>query len=177
MVLDLGAGKCWMSFRLAWEGHLPVAVDRLTNDRDGLGAGVHYNRYLPEPLPRFQAEMTRLPFGPQQFDVILFNASFHYTEDYEATLGEALRCLKIGGRVIICDTPCYSCEESVRNMISERQATYLQRYGTTSASLASLEFLTDDIITFSLRCTLSWVVAPIATTSIGERIFTPGMDI
>ena len=37
-ILDLGAGNGWMSYRLALQGHLPIAVDLLTNDRDGLGA-------------------------------------------------------------------------------------------------------------------------------------------
>jgi hypothetical protein len=54
-ILDLGAGNCWMSFRLALAGHNPVAVDLLTNDHDGLGAAEHYRRHLYELFPRFQA--------------------------------------------------------------------------------------------------------------------------
>jgi SAM-dependent methyltransferase len=142
-ILDLGAGNCWMSFRLALAGYRPIAVDLLTNEQDGLAAAVHYQRHLPEPFPRFQAEMTCLPFQTEQFDAIVFNASFHYSEDYEASLREALRCLKIGGAVIISDTPWYSCEESGRQMVSERHAAFFQRYGTASDSVRSLEFLTD----------------------------------
>ncbi len=143
-VLDLGAGNCWMSFRLALAGYQPVAVDLLTNRQDGLAAGAHYDRHLPQSIPRFQAEMTRLPFRDGQFDAIVFNASFHYSEDYEATLREALRCLKDDGRVIISDTPWYSREESGQQMIAERQAAFIQRYGTASDSVSSLEYLTDE---------------------------------
>lgn len=143
-VLDLGAGNCWMSFRLALAGYQPVAVDLLVNRQDGLAAGAHYERHLPQPIPRFQAEMTRLPFRDREFDAIVFNASFHYSEDYEATLREALRCLKDGGRVIISDTPWYSREESGQQMIAERQASFIQRYGTASDSVAALEYLTDE---------------------------------
>ncbi len=94
-ILDLGAGNCWMSFRLALSGYRPVAVDLLTNDHDGLGAATHYRKHLNILFPRFQAEMEYLPFQGEQFDAIIFNASFHYSEDYEATLREALRCVKV----------------------------------------------------------------------------------
>jgi SAM-dependent methyltransferase len=143
-VLDLGAGNCWMSFRLALAGYRSVAVDLLTNEHDGLAAAAHYQKHLPNPLPRFQAEMTRLPFQREQFDAVVFNASLHYSEDYEASLREALRCLKAGGMLIISDTPWYSREESGRQMVTERRAAFLGRYGTASDSVQSLEFLTDE---------------------------------
>ncbi len=142
-VLDLGAGNCWMSFRLAIAGHHPCAVDLLTNASDGLGAAENYRRYLPELFPRFRAELARLPFQDEQFDAAIFNASFHYAEDCEVALREALRCLRPGGMVIISDTPWYSSEESGRKMVSERHTNFLRRYGTASDSIRSLEFLTD----------------------------------
>jgi SAM-dependent methyltransferase len=143
-ILDLGAGNCWMSFRLALAGYRPVAVDLLTNERDGLGAAAHYQKHLPIPIPTVQAEATRLPFQDKQFDVVIFNASFHYSEDYEVTLREALRCLRSGGCVIVSDTPWYSREESGRQMIAERHAAFRQRFGTASDSVNSLEYLTDE---------------------------------
>ncbi|HEU5350835.1 MAG TPA: class I SAM-dependent methyltransferase [Terracidiphilus sp.] len=142
-ILDLGAGNCWMSYRLAIAGHHPCAVDLLTNTYDGLGAAEHYLRNLPVMFPRFRAELTHLPFRDEQFDAAIFNASFHYAEDYEATLREALRCVKSGGMVVISDTPWYSSEDSGRKMVSERHSIFLQRYGTASDSIKSLEFLTN----------------------------------
>jgi SAM-dependent methyltransferase len=143
-VLDLGAGNCWMSYRLALAGHEPVAVDLLTNENDGLGAAVHFDRHLPNFFPRFRAEAIHLPFEDEQFDAVIFNASFHYSENYEATLQEALRCLRNGGCVIISDTPWYSREESGREMVAERRAAFRQRFGTASDSMNSLEYLTDE---------------------------------
>lgn len=143
-ILDLGAGNCWMSFRLALAGYRPFAVDLLANDRDGLGAATHYERRLLEPLPRFQAEAAHLPFQDEQFDAVIFNASFHYSEDYVVTLREAFRCLKSRGLVIISDTPWYSCEESGRQMVAERRTAFYRHYGTASDSIKSLEYLTDD---------------------------------
>lgn len=143
-ILDLGAGNCWMSYRLAIAGYQPFAVDLLVNNADGLGAAEHYRRYLPDLFPRCRAELARLPFQNEQFDAAIFNASFHYAEDYEATLHEAIRCVRVGGVVIISDTPWYSSEESGKQMVSERHALFLQRYGTASDSIRSLEYLTDE---------------------------------
>ena len=143
-VLDVGAGNCWMSFRLALAGYQPFAVDLLTNDRDGLGAAEHYQKRLPELFPRFQAEVAHLPFQDEQFDAVIFNASFHYSEDYAVTLREAFRCVRKGGMVILSDTPWYSSEASGRRMISERRAAYSQCYGTASDSIRSLEYLTNE---------------------------------
>ncbi len=143
-ILDLGAGNCWMSYRLALANYRPVAVDLLTNDRDGMGAAEHFRKHLPSLFPRFQAELARLPFQAEQFDAVVFNASFHYAEDSAAALREALRCVKSGGLILICDTPWYSREESGQKMLAERRAGFRERYGTASDSIKSLEFLTDE---------------------------------
>jgi SAM-dependent methyltransferase len=143
-ILDLGAGNCWMSYRLALTGCRPVSVDLLINDRDGLGAAEHYRKQLPDLFPRFQAEMTRLPFHDQQFDVAIFNASLHYSEDFESTLREALRCVRRDGLVVVCDSPWYTSEDGGHRMLAERRAAFLRRYGTASDSIKSLEYLTDE---------------------------------
>jgi SAM-dependent methyltransferase len=144
-LLDLGAGNCWLSYRLALAGLKPCAVDLLTNESDGLGAAEHYRKHLPDSFfQRFQAELSRLPFQGEQFDAALFNASFHYAENAEAALREALRCVKRGGIVIICDTPWYSAEASGNAMVSERRSAFSRRYGTDSASIQSIEYLTDE---------------------------------
>jgi SAM-dependent methyltransferase len=181
-ILDLGAGNCWLSFRLALAGLKPCAVDLLTNDNDGLGAAEHYREHLPAPFfQRFQAELSRLPFQSEQFDAALFNASFHYAEDAEAALSEALRCVKRGGIVIICDTPWYSSEASGNAMVSERRSAFLRRYGTASASIQSIEYLTDERMqsfeehlwirwkTHSPHYGLRWAMRPFLAKIRGRR--------
>jgi SAM-dependent methyltransferase len=143
VVLDLGAGCGWMSYRLAVQGYLPVAADLLINEADGLGAAWHFAKHLGCLFPRFRAEMARLPFVDAQFDAVIFNASFHYAEDYEAVTREALRCVRPGGLVIIADTPWYSSDDSGRKMLEERRSAFVKRYGTASDSMNSLEYLTD----------------------------------
>jgi SAM-dependent methyltransferase len=143
-VLDLGAGNCWLSYQLARRRYRPIAVDLLTNSQDGLGAAIHYQNELGSSIPRFQAELNCLPFQDGQFDVVIFNASFHYSENYETTLREALRCIKPNGLVVICDTPLYSQEASGKQMIAERRAYFRDRFCTASDSVESQEFLTDE---------------------------------
>ncbi len=158
-ILDLGAGNCWMSYRLALANYRPFAVDLRTNDRDGIGAAEHFRKHLPTMFPRFQAELARLPFQAEQFDAAIFNASFHYAEDYVTTLREALRCVRIGGTVIISDTPWYSREESGRRMVAERNSAFFERYGTASDSIKSLEYLTDERLrTLEEQLGIRWTI-------------------
>lgn len=141
-ILDIGAGNGWLSYRLAQRGHLPVAVDLLDNDADGLGAARHYCTSLGWLFPRFQAEMDRLPFADAQFDLAIFDAALHYSEDYCTTLREVVRCLRPHGHLLIIDSPFYRREESGYQMVDERKQQFARTFGFASASIASREFLT-----------------------------------
>lgn len=156
-ILDLGAGNGWMSHRLARLGHRPVAVDLLKNKYDGLGAAAHYECVLPEAFPRFQAELDNLPFAAEQFDCAIFNASFHYSENYDRTLGEALRCLRRGGTIVIADSPSYSREIWGQQMRGERQKLFEKRYGFRADGLESEEYLTPErLIALEAMHDLEW---------------------
>jgi SAM-dependent methyltransferase len=158
-VLDLGSGNAWLSYRLALRGHQPVAVDLLTNDQDGLGAAKCYREHLPKLFPRFQAELDHLPFVGRQFDLAIFNASLHYSEDYEQTLREAIRCLRPGGKVIIADTAWYRREQSGRQMLAERRQAFVSQYGFASDGMKSLEYVTDQRLrTLEKRFGLRWQI-------------------
>ncbi len=141
-VLDVGAGVGWLSNRLHDLGHSPHAVDLTVDDDDGLGAARHY-----EPTwPRYQAEMDSLPFADAQADVVVFNASLHYSTDYVRTIGEALRVLRPGGSIVVMDSPIYRHDSSGRQMVAERHADFEQRFGTRSDSVASIEYLTASML-------------------------------
>jgi SAM-dependent methyltransferase len=139
-VLDLGAGNGWLSNRLARRGHTPAALDLRTGDRDGLGAIRHFNL----PILAVQGEFDCLPFPDGEFDLVVFNASFHYATDYTITLRESLRVLDRDGRLAILDTPFYRRADSGQAMVLERQAQFLQKYGFPSNALASENFLTPE---------------------------------
>jgi SAM-dependent methyltransferase len=137
-ILDLGAGNGWLSNRLASQGNNVVAVDLLVNEQDGLGAWKHYERSC---VP-IQAEFNRLPVMNDFIDVVIFNASFHYSENYEETLAASLRVLNENGLVVIVDSPIYHHHTSGEKMVEERKSAYLAQYGFASDSLESENFLT-----------------------------------
>jgi len=157
-ILDIGAGNGWLSYRLTQRGHRAVAVDLLVNDSDGLGAARHYFQLAP-PFARFKAEMDCLPFMPAQFDVVIFNASLHYSVDYRRTLQEALRCLRRGGHLIVADSPFYRREESGQKMLQEKRAAFNRQFGFSSDSIQSREYLTPDTLNdLSAELSLKWKV-------------------
>lgn len=180
-ILDLGAGNGWMSYRLALRRHRPVAVDLLTNDQDGLGAASHYSTHIRPLFPRVQADLDRLPFASSVFDLVIFNASFHYSEDYERTFAEALRCTGPGGRIVIADTPWYAKEQSGKTMVEEKHKRFLATYGFPSDSISSLEYLTPDRLqrlqeTFELKLSsikpfygIRWSLRPFRARLGGRR--------
>ena len=180
-ILDLGAGNGWLSYRLARLGHLPVAVDLLTNSCDGLGAAASFAPHLPVMFPRVQAIVDQLPFASDLFDVAIFNASFHYSQNYARTLAETLRCLRPGGLVVIADTPWYARLESGLQMVEQKHARFHSLYGFTSSSIASQEFLTPDRLqclaldlgiewrTFSPFYGIGWSLRPLHAKIKGRR--------
>jgi SAM-dependent methyltransferase len=137
-IFDLGAGNGWLSNRLAQQGHKMAAVDLSLSPLDGLGAHLHYP---PGTMLSAQAEFDRLPFVEAQLDLILFNASFHYSVDYGATLGHCLTLLAPGGWLVIIDTPVYLDGKSGQQMLKERHEAFQAQYGFPSDALPSEAYL------------------------------------
>ncbi len=158
-ILDIGCGNGWLSYRLTLRGHSCAAVDVIDNAWDGLGATAHYLNHLERPFAVVQGEMDRLPFADAQFDIAIFNASFHYSTGYVATVREALRCLRPDGDLVILDTPYYHRDESGRAMVHERQAQFERQYGFKSDSISSLEYVTAETLRRIAReCGVKWYV-------------------
>jgi ubiquinone/menaquinone biosynthesis C-methylase UbiE len=130
----------------------------LANGTDGLGAASHYFQNVP-PFARFKAEMDCLPFMAAQFDVVIFNASLHYSVDYRSTVQEALRCLRRGGHLIVADSPFYRREESGKKMLQEKRAAFNRQFGFSSDSIQSREYLTPETLNvLSTELALKWNV-------------------
>jgi SAM-dependent methyltransferase len=138
-ILDLGSGNGWLSNRLAERGHALAAIDLVCNDWDGLGAYIHYET----SFERVQAEFDALPFLDGSLDLTIFNASLHYSPNYETTLSEALRVLRPGGELVVLDSPLYRESRSGQQMVLEREADFTRRYGFPSNTLGSENFLSE----------------------------------
>jgi len=141
-IIDVGAGTGWLSNRLSEQGHELHAVDLTDDASDGLGAARHFLHRFE----RYQAEMDDLPFADATADVVMFNAALHYSTDYGRTLGEALRVLRPGGRIVVLETPLYRTRAAGDAMVAERHAQFERQYGTRSESVPSIEFMTDDML-------------------------------
>jgi SAM-dependent methyltransferase len=137
-IADLGAGNCWMSFRLALRGHHPIAIDILSDPLDGLAAGHHYQPRTA--FPRINAEFDDLPLSTASLDLVVYNASIHYSTDYRRTLAEARRCLRPEGTFLIVDSPIYRRREHGEMMVRERHRRFQSTYGFASDALPSIEF-------------------------------------
>ncbi len=153
VVVDVGAGVGWLSNRLTELGHEALAVDLTIDPHDGLGAARHYQH----KFSCSQAEMDALPFPDASADVVIYNASLHYSCDYAVTLAEALRVLKSTGRIVVMDSPIYRQRSAGEAMIAERHADFEQRFGSRSDSVPSVGYLTPHMLhDLALSLGLRW---------------------
>jgi SAM-dependent methyltransferase len=137
-VLDLGAGCGWLSHRFAADGHHVVAVDRLDDEADGLGAC----RLYPVPLVVVQADFNALPFAPGQFDLVVFDGSLHYAPDPAATLVEARRMLTRGGVLAVMDSPMFERDGDGQAMVTAHLRRLESDHGVCDVVRPGLGFLT-----------------------------------
>jgi SAM-dependent methyltransferase len=154
-VLDMGAGNSWLAYQTARRGHRVAAVDIATGVRDGLGARVYYDA----PFVSLQAEFDRLPLLADQLDLVVYNASLHYSIDYARTFREALRVLHPAGAIVVLDSPLYRDPRSGAQMVSERERRFAERYGFPSNALGSEHYLTWarlDVLADQLQLDWSW---------------------
>lgn len=95
-VLELGAGFCWASREFAQRGCDVVAVD-IT---DYLKVA---DLYLKDGLyfERIYADMNKLPFSKDSFDIIFAAAAVHHSSDLSSTFNELYRVAKPGGKLIL----------------------------------------------------------------------------
>jgi SAM-dependent methyltransferase len=140
-LLDLGAGNGWLSYRAATLGHASTAVDVRDDAVDGLGAAAGYDPHLPKPLEKVVASFDALPVRGGSCDVAVFNASLHYALDLEATLREAVRTVRPGGRIAILDSPFYRRAADGEAMVAEKRREAARRFGERADALVSLPFI------------------------------------
>jgi SAM-dependent methyltransferase len=154
-VLDLGAGNCWLCYRLSQRAHKPVALDIFPDPMDGLKAARHYDAHFPV----LEAEFDHLPFRASSFDLAIFNASIHYSTDYRRTLNELRRCLRPGGHFVIIDSPVYKLREHGERMRAERHDDFEKRYGFRSDAMPSLEYFDEETLaSLAADLTIKWTV-------------------
>jgi SAM-dependent methyltransferase len=140
-VLDVGAGNAWLSYRVMLAGHRATALDVRTDAVDGLGAVAGYRAHLPALPRRIAASFDAVPMADGVADLVVFNASIHYSLDLPLTLREAVRVLAPGGRVVILDSPFYPSVADGDAMVAEKRRDSEARYGSLTTDLTALPFI------------------------------------
>jgi SAM-dependent methyltransferase len=167
-ILDLGAGNGWLSGRMALRGHFSVAVDFRCDGVDGLAAGVAYAHRLPRMFARVAASFEELPLSGRVFDVALFNASLHYAERLARALGEAVRGVAPGGRVVVLDSPFYRRAASGEAMVDEKRRATRERFADLAEDLLAM-----DCIEYLTRARLQEAARPLSLTFRRHRVLYP----
>lgn len=167
-ILDLGAGNGWLCYRAALLGHEATAMDVRDDAVDGLGAAAGYDAHLPRPFGRVAASFDHLPLPDGAYDVAVFNAALHYALDLRATLAEAARVVRRGGRVVILDSPFYRRARDGEAMVAEKRRHAAARFGDRADALTALPF-----IEFLTRDGLAQASAPIGLRWRRHRVRYP----
>lgn len=150
-ILDNGAGNGWLSYQLTSRGYTVAALDLSDDFQDGLGASIHYDC----AFERYQAEFDRLPFYDEQFDVVLFSASLHYSNDLFVTLQESARVLCPNGKIIIVAAPVFKLHDSGTVLIAERERKFKELFESAQAIRANGFFTEQEIEHAALRTQMS----------------------
>ena len=95
-ILDIAAGTGTSSMALLKPGVSVVAADF---SRGMLEEG---KKRYPELEFAF-ADAMKLPFAPEEFDVVTMSFGLRNVQDHRVALGEFLKVLKPGGRLVICE--------------------------------------------------------------------------
>ena len=99
-VLDIGAGNCWASWRLAAGGASVVAVDVSRVKYEGLESGAVQIAGHGHYFERVLGDMENLPFEDGSVDGCLFFATLHHSNNLGLAFSEAARVLRPGGAVL-----------------------------------------------------------------------------
>lgn len=178
-ILDLGAGNCWLSYRLSDSGHEVTAVDPNTDPYDGLGAAHRLREQGQMTFGVLRAEFDFLPFAKRFFDAIIFNASLHYATNPYETVKKATSFLKQNGRIYILDSPIYDKRESGESMVKERIGSFSpeereklpNEFSGSYLTLSGLDLLREayDVDLFFPSYGLVWNLRPFLARLRGRR--------
>lgn len=121
-ILDLGAGSGWLSRDLATE-HEVLALDA--------NAGPHGLAALPVAQRHFmavQAELECLPLAADSFDLVIANASLHYSREIDLFFERINFVLRPGGKFVVLDSPVYPTQAAA-DAAHERTRVYYMQMG------------------------------------------------
>ena len=134
-VVDIGCGEGYLTIEVArWARHV-VAVDRAPAVLARAKALAARRRATNIVFKR--GELDRLPLEDAAADVALLSQALHHAPDPVAALGEAVRILRPGGRLLVLDLGRHD-EAWVREKLGDRHLGFAPDELTTLLSAAGL---------------------------------------
>ena len=128
-VLDLGSGNGWLSSHLARQGYETYSVDAINRSDKGLVASEAFVRNGPY-FERARGEIEFPPFQDGVFDVVVCNASLHYTDSLKDDFVQGSRILASGGAFVMMNSPVHDDPDSAARA-QEDARNRLIRSGTS----------------------------------------------
>lgn len=145
-VLDIGSGNCWLSARMALRGSHVVALDISLDPVDGLGALVTLPQAIRAMIYPVRADFDSLPFVPGEFDLVILNASLHYSSDPLRTLSGAMEALDKNGILYILDSPFYTGTDTGETMVREWHRDFRRRFKRPAPEPGPRGYLTLEMV-------------------------------
>lgn len=140
LMLDIGAGSGWLAAHAAKRGWSAVAIDVMVQGPDSLAAARHHD----VDLMLVQAEMEALPFEGGSVDLAIMNASLHYAGDVRHALEEAVRVVRVGGTLVVLDSPVFADPSAGEQMTADFAAQTAVNLGVCAAPLEGRGFVQRD---------------------------------
>ena len=127
-VLEVGCGDGRMTRRIAKVAKRVVGIEpdgsKVAKARENGGAEI------------IVGDGERLPFPDSVFDVVLYTLSFHHLSDQEAGLGEALRVLRPGGKIVIYEPDAEGQVQRLFLLFEDEKEALAQTYQTLGRARA-----------------------------------------
>jgi SAM-dependent methyltransferase len=99
-VLDIGSGPGLLAGEMAEQ----VGAEGRVHGIDPSDSMLAIARRSGTPVDYGRGDALALPFGDEQFDVVVATQVYEYVEDIDGALAEARRVLRPGGRLLVLDT-------------------------------------------------------------------------
>jgi ArsR family transcriptional regulator len=128
-VADIGCGEGYLTLEAARWAHTVIGIDR--SDEVLERARALASRRRVTNVQWKKGDLARLPLRDGSMDVALLSQSLHHAKDPDDALGEAVRVLKPGGRVLVLDLREHD-QTWVLNRLGD------QRLGFADADLARI---------------------------------------
>jgi SAM-dependent methyltransferase len=139
-VLDLGAGNCWLSHRLAQAGYRVLAVDLNAEGGGGLSGGKVYLTKGKGVFVRGQASMDKLPVLDNQIAFCVISGACHFA-DLKTTFASVHRVLKRGASLFIMDSPTYENASDGETMMARQRERYRAQHNLDGISIQGKGYL------------------------------------